>query len=75
MMDIHETPQETVRENGVDDKPTPHASNARSAVQTPRKKSLAFYLTFIAVLINLLLYALDATTLAVATPVSPFEPT
>jgi hypothetical protein len=38
--------------------------------QKPRRKSVAFYLTFAAILVNLFLYALDATTLAVATPVS-----
>ncbi|KAF2690198.1 MFS general substrate transporter [Lentithecium fluviatile CBS 122367] len=37
------------------------------AVQAKGKKSFAFHLTFVAVLINLFLYALDATTLAVAT--------
>ncbi|KAF3004746.1 hypothetical protein E8E13_000096 [Curvularia kusanoi] len=36
--------------------------------EKPAKKSLAFHLTFTAILINLFLYALDATTLAVATP-------
>lgn len=34
------------------------------------KKSLAFHFTFVAVLINLFVYALDATLLLVATPVS-----
>lgn len=34
-----------------------------------KKKSLAFHLTFLALLLNVFLYALDATTLGVALPV------
>ncbi len=45
-----------------------------SSTAAPRKKSLAFYLSFAAIMVNLFLYALDATTLAVATPVSHVEP-
>ncbi|VUC30987.1 unnamed protein product [Clonostachys rosea] len=50
---------------------SPHTNNNPTgdlAGQASPKKSVAFYLTFIAVLLNLLVYTLDATSLAVATP-------
>jgi hypothetical protein len=49
---------------------SPQQTGDSPSTETPRKKSVAFYLTFAAILVNLFLYALDATTLAVATPVS-----
>lgn len=67
-------PQETMRHDNDENEPasttsdTDHSSPQIDQVAT--KKSLAFWLTFVAVLVNLFLYALDATTLAVATPVS-----
>ena len=46
-------------------------SNRHDAQDQPAaRKPLAFHLSFVAILVNLFLYALDATTLAVATPVS-----
>jgi hypothetical protein len=73
-MNLQDKPQETIFQDDANDRPTLTTSNtglsSPSAVQVTRKKSLAFCLTFVAVLINLFLYALDATTLAVATPVS-----
>ena len=39
-----------------------------------KKKSLAFHLTFLALLLNVFLYALDATTLGVALPVRTPKP-
>lgn len=47
---------------------SPQQTGDSPSAEKPRKKSVAFYLTFTAILVNLFLYALDATTLAVATP-------
>jgi hypothetical protein len=49
---------------------SPQQNGNPLSTQDSRKKSVAFHLTFVAILVNLFLYALDATTLAVATPVS-----
>jgi hypothetical protein len=49
---------------------SPQQTGDSPSTEKPRKKSVAFRLTFAAILVNLFLYALDATTLAVATPVS-----
>ena len=48
---------------------SPEQTGDLPGIGTSRKKSVAFRLTFVAILINLFIYALDATTLAVATPV------
>jgi hypothetical protein len=69
--------QELTGQENAEEKPTSLAlqdeTDGRSAVQDRPKKSLSFYFTFGAVLINLFVYALDATTLAVAAPVSDLD--
>ncbi|KAK6216567.1 hypothetical protein QIS74_06681 [Colletotrichum tabaci] len=71
-MGLREKPQETIRQDETEHRPVSSASNANldspAEDRDAPKKSLAFYLTFVAVLVNLFLYALDATTLSVATP-------
>lgn len=72
-MNTEQKPPEVHSDDDVHDSQNPSASNTdlnSPAADEARKKSLAFYLSFVAILINLFLYALDATTLAVATPVS-----
>jgi hypothetical protein len=49
---------------------SPQQTGNSQNTEKPHKKSVAFYLTFTAILVNLFLYALDATKLAVETPVS-----
>lgn len=67
---------ENVRRGDAEEIPASSASGIDLRTPTTGhvapKKSLAFHLTFIAVLLNLFVYALDATTLAVAAPVSYF---
>ena len=73
MMAQQEKSQDANSQNIVPDHTVSSDSSSDSnAVDSsaPRKKSIAFYLTFLAILVNLFLYALDATALAVATPVS-----
>jgi hypothetical protein len=48
----------------------PQQNGDSPGTEKPRTKSVTFYLTFAAILVNLFLFALDATTLAVATPMS-----
>lgn len=76
-MTQQEKPQEAINQNDVSDQTISSASKSEGSntanMPTLRKKSIAFHLTFVAILVNLFLYALDATTLAVATPVSPPE--
>ncbi|KAI1179728.1 major facilitator superfamily domain-containing protein [Nemania sp. FL0916] len=67
----NEKSQETAQQNDADSVPSSSATpleSSESAGEAASRKSLAFHLTFFAVLINLFVYALDATTLAVATP-------
>lgn len=47
---------------------------ARNVGRTSPKKSLAFYLGFLGLNINALVFSLDATSLAVAIPVCLFAP-
>ncbi|KAK2024332.1 MFS general substrate transporter [Colletotrichum zoysiae] len=74
-MSLREKPEETIRQDvlaHVDNRPASSAFNtdlnSPVAGHIAPRRSLAFYLSFVAVLVNLFLYALDATTLSVATP-------
>ncbi|KAL0940066.1 uncharacterized protein CTRU02_206676 [Colletotrichum truncatum] len=71
-MSLQEKPLEISQQDGADKGPTSSPLSIELSDDTAdggaAKKSLAFYLTFVTVLINIFLYGLDATTLAVATP-------